>query len=107
MPRIRPARSALPREFPSVAKLPAITGSTQRSTRAAATEQGSSLDQTTLIGILNLDTGRKALLRLPNGRYRSVIVGDELDGWRVSIIGPDVLRVTRGGEDRTLLLVTR
>jgi hypothetical protein len=60
-----------------------------------------------LIGILNLDTGRKALLRLPNGRYRSVIVGDELDGWRVSIIGPDVLRVTRGGEDRTLLLVTR
>ena len=66
-----------------------------------------SLDQTALIGILNLDTGRKALLRLPGGRYRSVIVGDVLDGWRVSIIGTDAMRVTRDGEDRTLLLVNR
>jgi len=47
------------------------------------------------------------LLRLPNGRYRSVIVGDVLDGWRVSMIGADAMRITRSGEDRTFLLVTR
>jgi hypothetical protein len=64
-----------------------------------------SLDRTALIGIFNLNTGRKALLRLPNGRYRSVIVGDVLDGWRVSMIGVDAMRITRSGEDRTFLLV--
>jgi hypothetical protein len=47
------------------------------------------------------------LLRFANGRYRSVAVGDELDGWRVSIIGTDAMRVTRAGADRTLLLVNR
>ena len=104
LPRKRPAR---PRALPSAATLPAITGSTQPSTRATTTERGLSLDQTALIGILNLDTGRKALLRLPGGRYRSVIVGDVLDGWRVSIIGTDAMRVTRGGKDQTLLLINR
>ena len=67
----------------------------------------SPLERTALIGILNLDTGRKALLRLPNGRYRSVIVGDVLDGWRVSLIGADAMQLTRGGEDMTLLLIDR
>jgi hypothetical protein len=107
LPRIRPARRAAPRALPPVTTLPAITGSPQRSTRAAASEQGLPLDRTALIGILDLDTGRKALLRLPDGRYRSVIVGDVLDGWRVAIIGPDAMRFTRGGEDLTLLLVNR
>ena len=65
------------------------------------------LDSTALIGILSLGTGRKALLRLPDGRYRSVIVGDVLDGWRVSMIGADAMRLTRGNEDRMFLLVNR
>jgi hypothetical protein len=103
----RPANFALPRTLPSVAKLPAITGTTNRSIREAATEQGLPLDRTALIGILNLDTGRKALLRLPDGRYQSMIVGDVLDGWRVSLIGVDAMRFSRAGEDRTLLLVNR
>jgi hypothetical protein len=107
LPKTRPALPAVPHKLPSVAALPAITGTAQRSIRAAATEQGPPLDRTALIGILNLNTGRKALLRLPNGRYRSVIVGDVLDGWRVSMIGVDAMRITRSGEDRTFLLVNR
>ena len=107
LPNNRPALPAVARELPSVATLPSITGTAQRSIRAAATETGLPLDRTALIGVLNLDTGRKALLRLPNGRYRTVIVGDVLDGWRVSMIGVDAMRITRGGEDRTLLLVNR
>ena len=95
------------RNLPSNSTLPAVTGLTKRSIRAAATEQGLPLDQTTLIGIFNIVSGRKALLRLPNGRYRSVIVGDELEGWRVNAIGTDTMRVTRAGEDRTLQLVNR
>jgi hypothetical protein len=107
MPRTRPAHSVIPRELPSIVALPTIKGTTKPSIRAAATQQGLPLDNTALIGILNLDDGRKALLRFANGRYRSVAVGDELDGWRVSIIGTDAIRVTRAGADRTLLLVNR
>jgi hypothetical protein len=33
--------------------------------------------------------------------------GDEIAGWQVSAIGVDAMRLTRGGESRTLLLVTR
>ena len=107
VPKTRPPLPALPRVLPSIATLPPITGTARRSIRAAATEQGLPLDRTALIGILNLDSGRKALLRLPNGRYQAVIVGDVLDGWRVSMIGVDAMRITRSGEDHTLLLVNR
>jgi hypothetical protein len=107
MPKPRPKRPTVPRELPSISALPAITGIGPRSIRSAATEQGLPMDRATLIGIINLETGRKALLRLPNGRYRSVVVGDVLDGWRVSLIGFDAMRITRSGEDRTLLLINR
>lgn len=107
LPKTRPALPTLSRSVPSVTALPAITGATQRSIQAAATKQGLPLDRTALIGILDLDAGRKALLRLPNGRYRTVVVGDVLDGWRVSMIGVDAMRITRSSEDRTFLLVNR
>lgn len=107
MPRTRPALPALPKKLPTSVKLPAITGSMQRSIQEAATEQGLPLDRAALIGILNLDSGRKALLRLPDGRYRSLVVGDVVEGWQVSLIGTDAMRVTRGAENRTLLLVNR
>jgi hypothetical protein len=107
LPKNRPALPALPRELPLVATLPAITGPAQHSIWAVATERGLPLDSAALIGILNLGSARKALLRLPNGRYRSVIVGDVLDGWRVSMIGVDAMRITRSGVDRTFPLVNR
>ena len=50
---------------------------------------------------------RVGLLATSGGRYRSGTVGDALDGWRVSMIGADAVRITRGGEDRTFLLVNR
>ncbi len=77
------------------------------SVREAATEHGLPLNQVSLIGILDLESGRKALLRMPDGRYRSVVTGDTIDGWRVSMIGIDAMRVTRSGQDQTLLLVSR
>lgn len=107
LPIPRPNHPAVPRNLPSATALPKITGATKPSIRAAATERGLPLEHATLIGVLNLDSGRKALLRLPDGRYRAVLVGDVIGGWRVSMIGTDAMRVTRDGEDRTLLLVNR
>ncbi len=91
----------------SIAALPAIGASAPPPVRGAASETGLPQGRVSLIGILNLETGREALLRLPDGEFRSVGIGDMLDGWRVSAIGVDALRVSRGAEERTLLLVTR
>lgn len=106
-PPTRPAQPAIPTRLPKVNLLPNIGTATPGSVRSAATEQGLPLDKTALIGILNLDGNRKALLRLPDGRYKSVVIGDVLDGWRVSAIGNDAMRVSKDGTDRTLPLVNR
>ncbi|MDT8344144.1 MAG: amidophosphoribosyltransferase, partial [Thermohalobaculum sp.] len=60
-----------------------------------------------LIGILNLETGRQALLRLPNGRYERLAVGDTIEGWKVRGIDTDAMRLVRGAEERTLPLIGR
>ncbi|MEL6478081.1 MAG: hypothetical protein AAFR17_12215 [Pseudomonadota bacterium] len=83
------------------------SGSSTRSVRRAATEEGLPLDRTSLIGIINVNSGREALVRLPNGRFRRVGRGDVLDGWRVSLIGRDAMRLSRSGKNHTLLLVGR
>jgi hypothetical protein len=106
-PPIRPARPLVPVKLPSASILPVLGGTSSAKVRAAATEQGLTLDQTALIGVLNLDGGRKALLRLPDGRYKSVVVGDLVDGWSVSSIGVDAMKVSKSGQDKTLRLVNR
>ncbi|MEM7189539.1 MAG: hypothetical protein AAF439_07995, partial [Pseudomonadota bacterium] len=77
------------------------------SVRRAATQTGLSLDRTSLIGVIDANSGRKALLRMPSGDFRKVSRGDVIEGWRVSAIGRDAMRLTRQGQNRTLLLVTR
>jgi len=106
-PPTRPARPLVPVKLPPASLLPALGGATSSKVRNAATDQGLPLDQTALIGVLNLDGGRKALLRMPDGRYKSVVVGDEVDGWRVSAIGVDAMKFSKSGQDRTLQLVNR
>lgn len=108
IPPARPRAAADPRKIASAAAvLPPIGAAALASLPAAAAELGLPLDHAALIGILNLESGRKALLRLPGGDYRALRVGDVIEGWRVSAIGLDAMRVSRGGEDRTLLLVSR
>lgn len=70
-----------------------------------ATETGLVLDRTSLVGIVSLQSERQALVRLPNGRFRRVATGDDVEGWVVSRIGADAMRLSRGGQDRVLLLV--
>ncbi len=103
VPLPRPARTDP--DAPTVFASPTSPLPTTRPARSAA--PGLPLARTALIGIHSLGTGRKALLRLANGHYRSVIVGDVLEGWRVSMIGTDAMRISRSGEDRTFPLVNR
>jgi hypothetical protein len=53
--------------------------------------------QVNLIGVYGSPSNRRALVRLSNGRYQKVGVGDSLDGGRVSAIGSSELRYTKRG----------
>ena len=55
-----------------------------------------------LIGVYGTDRDRRALVRLANGRYQKVKVGDRLDGGQIAAIGRDQLRYTKGGRNFTL-----
>jgi hypothetical protein len=55
-----------------------------------------------LIGVYGKPSSRRALIRLSNGRYQKVAVGDRLDGGRVSAIGDGELRYNRRGRDVVL-----
>lgn len=50
-----------------------------------------------LIGVSGKPNARNALIRLKNGRYRKVAVGDRLDGGRVTAIGRSDLRYSKSG----------
>ena len=113
VPKGRPAGLATPirpsdrAERARRSPLPNLARAAPQAVQRASIAEGVPLDRAALIGILNLDNGRQALLRLPNGRYERVLVGDQLDGWEVSMIGTDAIRLERGDEERTLLLVDR
>lgn len=55
-----------------------------------------------LIGVYGKPSNRRALIRLSNGRYQKVAVGDRLNGGRVSAIGDSELRYQRRGRDVVL-----
>ncbi|MEL6204326.1 MAG: hypothetical protein AAFR47_03310, partial [Pseudomonadota bacterium] len=56
----------------------------------------------TLIGVYGSATQRRALVRLPSGRYVKVQVGDRIDGGRVAAISTDALRYVKRGQSVTL-----
>jgi hypothetical protein len=109
-PPVRPDRSerlGSPALQSASPVLPRVTAAVPGTVRATATEPGLPLNQTALVGIMHVDGASKALMRLPDGRYRSVVVGDVIEGWRISAIGTDAVRMSRSGEQRTLVLVNR
>ncbi|MEO3415254.1 hypothetical protein AAFO92_11405 [Roseovarius sp. CAU 1744] len=60
------------------------------------------LRKVNLIGVYGAPSSRRALVRLSNGRYRKVKVGDRLDGGKVSAIGDSELRYQKGGRNVVL-----
>ncbi|HET7410139.1 MAG TPA: hypothetical protein VFJ13_08045 [Paracoccaceae bacterium] len=105
-PPARPEQKA--RSFARAAAQPAFGGDpSPANIRQAAIRRGLELDNTSLIGVLDARSGRQALLRTPAGDFLKVARGDTVEGWRVSAIDRDAVRLTRGGRNRTLLLMLR
>ena len=55
------------------------------------------LSKTNLIGVYGTQSKRYALVRQPNGRYRKVRVGDNIDGGKVQAITASEVRYQKGG----------
>ncbi|OWU84256.1 hypothetical protein ATO6_14585 [Oceanicola sp. 22II-s10i] len=73
-------------------------------TRTATIRNAIDLNRINLIGVYGQPSSRRALVRLSDGRYRKVKVGDAIDGGRVSAIGDGELRYTKGGRNLTLTM---
>ncbi|MBY6157092.1 hypothetical protein [Pseudooceanicola nitratireducens] len=71
-------------------------------TRQATLRNAINLNRINLIGVYGQPSDRRALVRLSNGRYRKVKVGDRIDGGRVLAIGDASLRYQKNGRNLTL-----
>ena len=70
--------------------------------KAATDKNVLNLREVNLIGVYGTQSSRRALVRLSNGRYQKVQVGDRVDGGRVVAISDSELRYTKGGRNVTL-----
>ncbi|WP_323768937.1 hypothetical protein [Marinovum sp.] len=73
------------------------------SVAAAATQKDAiNLRKVNLIGVYGKPSSRRALVRLANGRYQKVKVGDRIDGGRVSAISESQLSYVKSGRNIVL-----
>jgi len=70
--------------------------------RQATLRNEINLRRVNLIGVYGTPSNRRALVRLPSGRYKKVKVGDTVDGGRVVAIGDSELRYQKSGRNLTL-----
>ncbi|MEP1942734.1 MAG: hypothetical protein ABJJ03_06475, partial [Sulfitobacter sp.] len=70
--------------------------------RSATVKNAINLRKVNLIGVYGKPSSRRALIRLSNGRYQKVRVGDRIDGGRVSAISNTELRYSKGGRNVVL-----
>ncbi|MBZ8118921.1 hypothetical protein KUD11_09695 [Roseovarius sp. LXJ103] len=70
--------------------------------REATQKNAINLRKINLIGVYGSPNSRRALVRLGNGRYKKVQVGDRLDGGQVAAIGDSELRYVKRGRNLTL-----
>jgi hypothetical protein len=81
------------------------SGQTATSVAAAATRTDViALRDMNLIGVYGQPNARRALVRLGNGRYLRVGVGDQLDGGQVTAIGDYALNYTKRGRTHQLVI---
>ena len=69
---------------------------------AATVKNQLNLRQLNLMGVYGSSSDRRALLRLPSGRFAKVKVGDSVNGGRVQSITSDALTYVKGGRSTTL-----
>jgi hypothetical protein len=59
-----------------------------------------------LIGVYGEAPNRRALVRLPNGRFQKVNIGEQLDGGQVDAIEASALRYFKDGRIMVLDLMS-
>jgi hypothetical protein len=105
--RARERQQSAPAEVTQVAAVaprtvqPSIP-STASVARQATVTNAINLRRINLIGVYGKPSNRRALVRLSNGRYQKVQVGDRLDGGRVAAIGDSELRYSKNGRNVVL-----
>ncbi len=81
-----------------IATLPTTRTVAKKSTYANAIDLG----DVNLIGVYGSSSNRRALVRMPNGRFVKVQVGDRLDGGKVAAISDGELRYVKKGKNIVL-----
>lgn len=99
--RVQPRSAAAPAVPQTQVVAPRIPSSTSVS-RQATLNNAINLRRVNLIGVYGTPSNRRALVRLPSGRYKKVQVGDTVDGGRIIAIGDSELRYQKGGRNVTL-----
>ena len=85
---------------------PTSRGATPSSVAKQATEKNAlNLGKVNLIGLFGSKSNRRALVRMSNGSFVRVKVGDRLDGGQVTAIGDGQLNYQKGGRNVTLTLL--
>ncbi|OIQ29878.1 MAG: hypothetical protein BM562_10845 [Alphaproteobacteria bacterium MedPE-SWcel] len=72
--------------------------------RQATVPRALNLRHLNLIGVYGKPSERRALVRLPSGRYVKVKVGDRIDGGRIVAIGEGQLQYQKGGRNQTITM---
>lgn len=80
--------------------LPTRASVSERATIANAIQ----LERVNLIGVYGSPSDRRALIRLPTGRYIKVKVGDRVDGGRVAAIEASSVQYVKGGRRYALTM---
>ena len=96
---VRPAAVVAPRQ--SIAPTAPSSASV---TRQATVRNAINLNRINLIGVYGQPSSRRALIRLSDGRYKKVKVGDSIDGGRISSIGDGELQYVKGGRSVRLTM---
>jgi hypothetical protein len=73
--------------------------------KQATTKNAIQLGEMNLIGLFGSASNRRALVRMSNGKFVKVGVGDRLDGGKVTAIGTDRLTYAKGSRNYTLQLL--
>lgn len=90
-----------PEPLDGIATLPTTRTVAKKSTLANAIDLG----DINLIGVYGSSANRRALVRMPSGRFVKVQVGDRIDGGKVAAISDNELRYVKGGKTYALKMV--
>ncbi len=70
--------------------------------KQATEKAGFSKRRISLIGVYGTNTDRRALVRMPSGRFVKIKPGQNFSGWKVAAIGESSVRITKGSRNQVL-----